>query len=199
MSSKPDPWSSLHQITPLIFLGDIDSSNLHYIQPNDIRCVIAFHVEISAYRRKQLSSSRVAFYHLPLPDENDANIIGLARRAHRIACQFISRGKKVLFQCAGGISRSSSALIYHRIHKGQSFDEALQLLESKRPHVCPNRGFEAQLRQEEKDYRDKLRKRALHRLNTTESRLATGQSPTTAPTQSPDDLHDSSGISVTED
>jgi len=82
------------------------------------------------------------------------------------ACQFIaeklSRGENVLVHCQQGISRSASIVIAYlmREHK-LSYDDALQLLKSKRSCVKPNSSFEKTLREWQKDSRQQGRSQEL--------------------------------------
>ena len=59
----------------------------------------------------------------------------------------LTAGKGVLVHCAAGVSRSSSVVIaYYMVRNGIQFEEALELVRSKRMCVCPNNGFERQLK-----------------------------------------------------
>lgn len=56
-------------------------------------------------------------------------------------------GGCVLVHCNAGISRSSSIIIGYLMNtRGWSFDDALIHVRKARPIVCPNAGFERQLR-----------------------------------------------------
>jgi protein-tyrosine phosphatase len=57
----------------------------------------------------------------------------------------------VLVHCMMGISRSSSVCIaWLMSRKAMSYDDAYKLMKAKRPIVCPNSGFAAQLKMWEK-------------------------------------------------
>jgi protein-tyrosine phosphatase len=57
-------------------------------------------------------------------------------------------GKKVLVHCSAGKSRSVTIVAAYLIkHKGFSANDALTLLQLKRPVVCPNEGFKCFLQQ----------------------------------------------------
>lgn len=67
------------------------------------------------------------------------------------ALRFINEGRKngenVLVHCAAGISRSSTIVVAYMMAKyGIEFDEAVQRVRSKRGCICPNTGFESQLK-----------------------------------------------------
>ena len=58
----------------------------------------------------------------------------------------ISSGGRVFVHCNAGISRAASVCIAYLIKKkGMTVEESLAYLRSKRPAVCPNPGFIAQL------------------------------------------------------
>lgn len=70
------------------------------------------------------------------------------------ACDWIEQGLKradVLVHCAGGTSRSPSIVIAYMMQKQRlTFQEALNHCRRKRPTICPNLGFERQLKIYEK-------------------------------------------------
>jgi protein-tyrosine phosphatase len=56
----------------------------------------------------------------------------------------------VLVHCAGGISRSSTLLIFYTMKKyKKTYAEAYNIVKKKRRIIQPNTGFEAQLKQYE--------------------------------------------------
>ncbi|CAD8111378.1 unnamed protein product [Paramecium sonneborni] len=58
----------------------------------------------------------------------------------------------VLVHCAAGVSRSAATVIAYLMRKqGMSFSEAFQFTRLKRSVVCPNFGFQRQLKQFEKE------------------------------------------------
>ncbi|XP_024142330.1 dual specificity protein phosphatase 19 [Oryzias melastigma] len=66
-------------------------------------------------------------------------------------CDFIQQARKekgvVLIHCNAGVSRAPAVVIgYLMACEGQSFDEALSLVQSVRPASAPNPGFLEQLR-----------------------------------------------------
>ena len=80
---------------------------------------------------------------LSLIDSPDQNLFPFIEEA----VNFINKGKVVFVHCAAGISRSSSMVIaYLMIEKKMRYDEAYGLVKKKRPIICPNLGFQAQLR-----------------------------------------------------
>ncbi|CAD8096229.1 unnamed protein product [Paramecium primaurelia] len=58
----------------------------------------------------------------------------------------------VLVHCAAGVSRSAATVIAYLMRKqGMSFQEAFQFVRLKRSVVCPNFGFQRQLKQFERE------------------------------------------------
>ena len=67
------------------------------------------------------------------------------------AVKFIDEADRVLVHCAAGISRSSSMVIaYLMIKNKTSYKDTYSMVKGKRPIICPNKGFVAQLMQLEK-------------------------------------------------
>lgn len=63
------------------------------------------------------------------------------------AIEFIRTGSVVFVHCAAGVSRSSSIVIaYLMIDKKMKFQEAYEFVKKRRPVICPNPGFQAQLK-----------------------------------------------------
>ena len=66
----------------------------------------------------------------------------------------IQNDGKVLVHCSQGISRSATIVIAYLIKSQElSFEDALELVKSKRSMVNPNSGFQEQLREYEKNCR----------------------------------------------
>lgn len=74
------------------------------------------------------------------------------------AFAFISQGKrdqgKVFVHCVAGVSRSPTiCLAYLMQERGMSLEDAERLVRKVRPQICPNEGFEEQLRKLEQRLR----------------------------------------------
>lgn len=63
----------------------------------------------------------------------------------------LKKNENILVHCAAGVSRSASIVIaYIMKTKKLKFEEAFNLVKSKRSIICPNRGFRSQLMDFEK-------------------------------------------------
>ncbi|KAH9251963.1 hypothetical protein BASA81_010167 [Batrachochytrium salamandrivorans] len=68
--------------------------------------------------------------------------------SYRFIKQALDGGGKVLIHCAAGISRSASiAIAFLMRDKRMSYDDSLQVVRAVRSFVCPNQGFQVELRQ----------------------------------------------------
>ena len=72
----------------------------------------------------------------------------------------VNQGSNILVHCFAGVSRSSTIVIAYLIRfHGMDVDEALNYVKQKRPWICPNHGFYAQL----KKYHRQLNERKAQR------------------------------------
>jgi protein-tyrosine phosphatase len=79
-------------------------------------------------------------------DENGADILTYLPGATLFIHALVSNGVNVLVHCQRGISRSATVVIAYLIRYGRmTRDDAFRHVESRRPIVCPNRGFWEQL------------------------------------------------------
>ena len=63
----------------------------------------------------------------------------------------------LLVHCAAGRSRSATCLMaYYIKYRGLSFDSAFAFIKKKRPIICPNIGFQHQLKIFEKEIKTKI-------------------------------------------
>eukprot|EP00403_Amphidinium_massartii_P008132 CAMPEP_0178421560 /NCGR_PEP_ID=MMETSP0689_2-20121128/26709_1 /TAXON_ID=160604 /ORGANISM="Amphidinium massartii, Strain CS-259" /LENGTH=292 /DNA_ID=CAMNT_0020043073 /DNA_START=50 /DNA_END=925 /DNA_ORIENTATION=- len=124
--------------------------------------------------------------HINVPDVPVADL----RRHFAKVVRFIARsrhdsGGTVYVHCAAGISRSTTCLCaYLMVHLGLSFQQVLAFVTSRRKTVCPNDGFQRQLKsfegseelralsKELASYRDyeQIRKRDLDEVRSSSSR-----------------------------
>eukprot|EP00026_Physarum_polycephalum_P014484 Phypoly_transcript_15002.p1 GENE.Phypoly_transcript_15002~~Phypoly_transcript_15002.p1 ORF type:complete len:192 (+),score=23.10 Phypoly_transcript_15002:170-745(+) len=59
----------------------------------------------------------------------------------------LNEGGNILVHCGAGVSRSATIMIAYVMHSMTlSYEKSLDLVLDARPYVCPNRGFEYQLK-----------------------------------------------------
>ncbi|KAM3134538.1 hypothetical protein pb186bvf_013352 [Paramecium bursaria] len=91
-------------------------------------------------------------------DVESANISRFFTDTFQMIADGLKKGS-VLVHCAAGVSRSASVTIAFMMRlKGMSFQEAMNYVKRKRQVICPNYGFQRQLRQFENDLRQKKQK-----------------------------------------
>ncbi|GAQ85912.1 Putative dual specificity phosphatase [Klebsormidium nitens] len=88
-------------------------------------------------------------------EEKESEKLGAAfGKAFAFISQGVAGNGKVYVHCAAGISRSPCVcLAYLMKERGLSLEEARTLVKQVRPQVCPNAGFEEQLRKLETELR----------------------------------------------
>ena len=139
----------ISQLNETIFLGSLAAAmDVSLLQKLGITSVLTV-IDRRTYRRilapiLRQNGLRRLFIHCH--DEDDAPL--LARFPQ--TCSFIANtkpGEKILIHCHMGVSRSATVAIAYFLQKHNcTFDEAFALTASKRPFICPNNGFRAQLR-----------------------------------------------------
>ncbi|CAG8659698.1 16781_t:CDS:2, partial [Acaulospora morrowiae] len=80
-------------------------------------------------------------------DHTKEDIMKHFEETYKFIQQALDGQGKVLVHCQAGISRSPTVVMaYLMKSRKMSFDQAYELVESKRPLICPNSGFQHQLR-----------------------------------------------------
>jgi protein-tyrosine phosphatase len=97
----------------------------------------------------------VKYLKIGVADKEDADLM-LNETTQWIEDVFAKSDGCVLIHCMGCFSRSPSVAIAYLIrYRKLSFDQALQVVKRQRSCACPNKGFEKQLRNFEKETRKK--------------------------------------------
>ena len=136
------------EIIPNLFLGSVGcSSNLEELQNNKIT-----HIVCCASGMENKFPDKFKYYNVNLLDKENQNIRIYLDGTYKFIDDALKNGGRVFVHCYAGVSRSASILIaYLMKSKKMKFDEALNLLKSKRSKVNPNAGFILQLRAYEKE------------------------------------------------
>ncbi|EER01669.1 dual specificity protein phosphatase, putative [Perkinsus marinus ATCC 50983] len=123
---------------------------------SDKRLLVQYNITHVVIAHPQLPAKyegRLKYYRVNIKDLPDYNLLDDLPGA----LEFIDRAlrenehNRVLVHCSKGVSRSSSiAIAYVMFLRGLTFSEAFSMVESQRPHVYPNLGFQAQLSELEK-------------------------------------------------
>jgi len=133
-------------ILPNLWLGGQDVlDDLDFFRKNNITCVLSLGPATPSQRIRLAARE-----HVNLPDVPTADLSVHFPRIVRFISSARHNGHSVYVHCAAGISRSSTSICaYLMAHLNLPFEQTLQFLSQRRPAVCPNDGFQRQLRRYE--------------------------------------------------
>ena len=136
------------EIIPNLFLGSVGcSSNLEELQNNKIT-----HIVCCASGMENKFPDKFKYYNVNLLDKETENLRVHLDGTYKFIDEALKNGGRVLIHCYAGVSRSASVLIaYLMKSQKMKFEDALNLLKSKRGKVNPNSGFVEQLKEYEKE------------------------------------------------
>ena len=138
-------YNDLDEILENLYLGDYSSCvDIQQIKDKKIRKVLTVMDYLGGpnYNPQQIIHKR-----FDIADVSQENII----KYFGECLNFIKGEEKVLVHCMAGASRSATIVIaYLMWTKKWKFEEAFIYVKSKRPIVCPNDGFQQQLKMFEK-------------------------------------------------
>ena len=132
---------SMDHIYKNIYLGNyLAAENENLLKMYDIYTVINFAAELYNEYNDIIS------YDLNLYDSPEENIINTFEKAYEYVKKNL--GHNILVHCYMGISRSSSFVIFYLMKEEKwDYDTCYQFIKMKRPCICPNYGFERQLKE----------------------------------------------------
>jgi len=137
----------ISKITDSIYLGSVGSTDPEVLKHYKITHVINAAKEID-YHNKQIIIVRLNMD--DVPEENLFRVLEPSRIVIKRILESDPRNR-VLVHCMAGVSRSASVVIYFLMkEKGLTFQQALDMVERKRPVVNPNIGFTKTLKEVEK-------------------------------------------------
>jgi Leucine-rich repeat (LRR) protein/predicted protein tyrosine phosphatase len=142
--ADPDPPA---EIAPGVWLGSYMSAhNRHGLRASGVT-----HILTVATLLKPLFPAEFTYHIVRIEDTDDADLSVFFEECIMFIEQAIGRGSGCLVHCAAGISRSASVCVAYLIAKKRMTAAAgLEAIKEKRPRVCPNLGFIAQLNRFEK-------------------------------------------------
>ena len=131
---------SINYIIDNIYLGDSEAaSDEEFLKHFNISTVINCAEELTSEYRD------LNFLELQLSDDYDQNLFPKFEEAYKYIK--LHSEKNVFIHCSMGMSRSASLVIFYIMkEKGWNFNDCLNYIRERRPIVCPNDGFEKQLR-----------------------------------------------------
>jgi len=130
-----------NEIIPGLFLGNTFSRHPEIVKNTQTVNII------TANDEPCIKSEFIRNMCLNWRDEPGQPLFPDIEKTYEFIDNFLSRGEKVLVHCTAGVSRSASVVIYYLMKKfNLSFEEADQIVRSKRPIIEPNPGFRKQLK-----------------------------------------------------
>jgi len=136
VDNKPDKVPA--EIVPGLFLGSQDCVDPEVIGQFQIELILSVGIEVSV---ETANVERHFVECLDLPETRLEDVLSKA-------IPILEMGKRTLVHCNAGVSRSTSVVIGFLIRcKKMSFEEAFNLVKSKRECIRPNDGFMKQLRE----------------------------------------------------
>lgn len=131
-----------------VYLGPERSAvDVEYLERAQIGRVLVISETCRAYFN---NVAKVSYLVIPLEDEPEASLLEVLPQALEFleaAPSEGSFGPNCLVHCVSGMSRSASlAIAYVMKRHGKSYEDAFELVRSKRPVIKPNSGFVRQLR-----------------------------------------------------
>lgn len=121
-----------------LYLGDIRcASNLKILKLHNIKYILNVTDDIPFFFKNNFEYARI-----PIKDKPDVDISVFFNHSSSYIENRIRDGN-IFIHCYAGISRSSSIVIaYLIIKKKYSYNDAYNLVKSKRPCIRPNKGFD---------------------------------------------------------
>lgn len=137
-----EPYRDMNLIEPGLYLGNIYSAkSLETLSSLKVTHVLALLESFEYYTKLE----GIEYLTIEIDDCPSCRIIDYLPEALR----FISNALKVgsiIVHCAAGVSRSASVVIaYIMVKYSLRYEEAVQIVRSKRSCVWPNQGFQSQL------------------------------------------------------
>jgi len=135
----------INKIQEKIFIGSKDAAeDLELLQRNNISHILQVCCGQSRFTKN--------FHYkvISICDEECTCIYEYFQESFEFIEEAITYGTGILIHCQGGVSRSATIIIAYLIKKFQmTFEDALHYVQSSRPVVQPNLGFQKQLKEYE--------------------------------------------------
>lgn len=131
--------SYLSKISEKVYLGGSVGSSYKMLEKEKIHNVLSCIGTFSPKYKPEQKINQKIISIIDLPTENILKYL-------KECIEFIESSDKVYIHCMQGISRSASIVIAYFMWKNNlNYNDAFQLVKSKRPIVKPNEGFKKQL------------------------------------------------------
>ncbi|XP_044730446.1 dual specificity protein phosphatase MPK-4-like isoform X2 [Chrysoperla carnea] len=141
---------SLHEIQERLWLGNLTAaSDIKVINEHKITHIIT--LDLVPLRRQITELSELTTKFVQIADVPKEDILSHFEDCYNFIDNCLQENGTVLVHCYYGMSRSATIVIAYVMKKNNMpFDEAFELVKSKRKFVHPNHGFQHQLKLYEK-------------------------------------------------
>jgi len=145
---KPD--LEVAQVMAGLCLGSQDvTQEVDILKKYGITDIVSLGVEVL-----HLESYSVNYHFIPILDLPETELLSVLNQVLPLIHDLISKNRVVFVHCNAGVSRSPSVVIAYLIKfQGMCFQDAFELVRSKRASTKPNAGFLEQLKNLEKQSR----------------------------------------------
>ncbi|GAB0090803.1 tRNA pseudouridine synthase [Sergentomyia squamirostris] len=142
--SPPESMRDREILPDKLYLGSQDAVNLPQLQEHGITHVLSVGIECPLFLPHPIENLHIPC--LDLPESSIESAVQEAREFINVALKMESPPGRVLVHCNAGISRSAAVVIGYLIQdEGIPFEEALEMVRTKRKGAKPNEGFTEQL------------------------------------------------------
>ena len=133
---------NMSKITDNMYITDImGARNTDLVRDKKINCIV------SLTKRSIFKASNVRYFHIKMDDIESVDFLSMTLDVADKVIELIQNDQIILVHCYKGVSRSVSFVILVLVKQGMPYNEALELVKSKRPSANPNPAFREQLQE----------------------------------------------------
>ncbi|CAG9326585.1 unnamed protein product [Blepharisma stoltei] len=134
----------IHQISEFLYIGSrAGAEDRRYLFQLNIKHILV----ILPYYSKPPFPNDFNYLFIQLTDDPEEDLLSILPEALRFIHSAIVNHENVLVHCNAGVSRSGATVIaYLMASRHIHFEKALSIVQSIRPCVLPNEGFQMQLK-----------------------------------------------------
>ncbi len=123
-----------------LYLGDIHSTQVNYLQNNNIKIVV--NISNTSYER----IDGITYYDFNIDDNSNEDISQFFETFYNIVSEAETNNQNVLVHCMNSVSRSVTLTLSYLLKQSMTLCQAFEYLKSKRTqYTKPNTGFTKQL------------------------------------------------------
>lgn len=132
-----------------IFLGsEASAANRAFLDAHEITAVLVCGSGLGLFYANE-PGNVIKYHQLPIEDTIHQPLLPFLPASMKFISCSLAEGRNVLIHCHAGVSRSASVMIaWIMLNQQLPFDQALEVVYSKRPVVAPNGRFRSELEYE---------------------------------------------------